>query len=109
VFLPIVIFVKPNFLHIPNEVTIIPLTIDINNAFSELFIILKAITKPPIIIIIPFIINSVDMKNDFSLIDIINAIIDNVTDIPPKIIPLVTVSNGRNPSALKFFNATSAP
>ena len=49
------------------------------------------------------------MKNDFSLIDMINAIIDNVTDIPPKIIPLVTVSNGRNPSALKFFYATSAP
>jgi hypothetical protein len=94
VFFPLVIFLNPTFFHIPNEVIIIPLTIDINNAFSELFIILEAITKPPIIMIIPFIINKVDTKNDFSLIDMINAIIESATAIPPKIMPLVIVSSG---------------
>jgi hypothetical protein len=43
-------FLNPTFFHIPNEVTIIPLTIHINNVFSELFITLNAITKPPIVI-----------------------------------------------------------
>ena len=44
--------------------------------------------------IIPFIINKVDTKNDFSLIDMINAIIESATAIPPKIMPLVIVSSG---------------
>lgn len=72
-------------------------------------IILKAITKPLIIMMIPFIINKVDTKNDCSLIDMIKANIESATAMPPKIMPLVIVSSGINPSVLKFFNATSAP
>lgn len=77
--------------------------------FSELFIILKAISRPPVIIIIPFTIKNVDTINNFSLNERINTIIENATAIPPKTIPLVIVSIRRNPSALKFFRITSVP